>query len=77
MIFYSTQKRDAYMSRMGDRDTTCHWRSRCQGQPILTSPKLAGFTFPTLVIDGRYDMNVAPLRPLAGACHPRREGRLL
>jgi proline iminopeptidase len=25
------------------------------------SAKLAGFKFPTLVIDGRYDMNVAPL----------------
>ena len=25
------------------------------------TPNLAGFTFPTLVIAGRYDMNVAPL----------------
>ncbi|MGZ7094649.1 MAG: alpha/beta fold hydrolase, partial [Candidatus Angelobacter sp.] len=25
------------------------------------TPKLAGFHFPTLVINGRYDMNVAPL----------------
>ena len=25
------------------------------------APKLAGFQFPTLVITGRYDMNVAPL----------------
>lgn len=25
------------------------------------TPKLAGFTFPTLVLTGRYDMNVAPL----------------
>jgi proline iminopeptidase len=25
------------------------------------TPKLAGFKFPTLVITGRYDMNVAPL----------------
>ena len=29
--------------------------------PSRIIPKLAGFTFPTLIITGRYDMNVLPL----------------
>ena len=63
MIFYSPEKRDAYMSRMGDlgfEPAVGDAVEKATADLDLT-PKLAGFKFPTLVINGRYDMNVAPL----------------
>jgi len=63
MLFYSPEKRDAYMSRMGDlgyEPAVAQAVSRATADLDLTA-KLAGFQFPTLVITGRYDMNVAPL----------------
>lgn len=63
MIFYSPAKRDAYMSHMGDlgyEPAIARTISMSLGKMDL-EPKLAGFKFPTLVINGRYDMNVAPL----------------
>jgi proline iminopeptidase len=63
MIFYSPQKRDAYMSHMGDlgyEPAVGESVAKATADLGLTS-KLAGFKFPTLVINGRYDMNVAPL----------------
>jgi proline iminopeptidase len=63
MIFYSPEKRDAYMSRMGDlgfEPAVSQAVAKATADLDLT-PKLAGFQFPTLVINGRYDMNVAPL----------------
>jgi proline iminopeptidase len=63
MIFYSPEKRDAYMSRMGDlgyEPAVGEAVSKATADLDL-APKLAGFQFPTLVINGRYDMNVAPL----------------
>lgn len=63
MIFYSPEKRDAYMSKMGDlgfEPAVGEAVSKATADLNLTS-KLAGFQFPTLVINGRYDMNVAPL----------------
>ncbi len=63
MIFYSPAKRDAYMAHMGDlgfEPTVSDAVSKATADIDLT-PKLAGFRFPTLVLSGRYDMNVAPL----------------
>lgn len=63
MIFYSPEKRDAYMSKMGDlgfEPAVSEAVAKATADLDLTS-KLAGFKFPTLVITGRYDMNVAPL----------------
>jgi proline iminopeptidase len=63
MIFYSPEKRDAYMSQMGDlgyEPAVAEAVSKATADLNLTS-KLAGFRFPTLIITGRYDMNVAPL----------------
>lgn len=63
MIFYSPEKRDAYMSRMGDlgfEPAVAEAVSKATENLDLAS-KLGGFNFPTLVINGRYDMNVAPL----------------
>ena len=63
MIFYSPAKRDAYMANMGGlgyEPAVAHAISKATRDLDLT-PKLADFHFPTLVITGRYDMNVAPL----------------
>jgi proline iminopeptidase len=63
MIFYSPEKRDAYLAHMGDlgyEPAVARAISKATKDLDLT-PKLAGFHFPTLVITGRYDMNVAPL----------------
>jgi proline iminopeptidase len=63
MLFYSPEKRDAYMSRMGDLGqepavgAAVHEATR----DLDLTAKLADFKFPTLVINGRFDMNVAPL----------------
>src|SRR5260221_14772983 len=63
MIFYSPEKRDAYMSRMGDlgfEPAVSAAVGKATADLDLTD-KLPGFKFPVLVITGRYDMNVAPL----------------
>lgn len=63
MIFYSPAKRDAYMAKMGDlgyEPAVGEAISKATENLDLTG-KLAEFHFPTLVITGRYDMNVAPL----------------
>lgn len=63
MIFYSPEKRDAYMAHMGNigyEPAIAEAVSKAIGDLDLT-PKLAAFHFPTLVLNGRYDMNVAPL----------------
>ena len=63
MIFYSTRKRDAYMSHMGDlgyEPAVGEAVAKATANLDLTA-KLAGFKFPSRVINGRYNMNVAPL----------------
>jgi proline iminopeptidase len=63
MIFYSPEKRDAYMSHMGDLgfEPAVGQAVGNASADLDLSAKLAGFQFPTLVISGRFDMNVAPL----------------
>jgi proline iminopeptidase len=67
MIFYSPAKRDAYMAAfiaktgdLGYEPSVAIAVSKATENLNLT-PKLAGFHFPTLVITGRFDMNVAPI----------------
>ena len=63
MIFYSPQKRDAYMSRMGDlgyEPAVAQAVAKATADLDLAA-SIPDFKFPTLVITGRYDMNVAPL----------------
>jgi proline iminopeptidase len=63
MIFYSPEKRDAYMACMGDlgfEPAVSEAVSKATENLDLTQ-SLPGFHFPVLVITGRYDMNVAPL----------------
>jgi proline iminopeptidase len=63
MIFYSPQKRDAFMEHMGDLGFVPAVSAAVQQATadLDLTPKLADFRFPTLVITGRFDMNVAPL----------------
>jgi proline iminopeptidase len=62
-MFYSPDMRDAYLAHMGDLGFEPAVGSAVQQatENLDLSAKLGGFHFPTLVITGRYDMNVAPL----------------
>lgn len=63
MIFYSPEKRDEFIAKvgaMGFEPAVGDAVSKATEKIDLTAD-LAGFHFPTLVISGRYDMNVAPL----------------
>jgi proline iminopeptidase len=63
MLFYSEEKRDAYLAGakdLGYAPQISAAVSRAIAHVDLTA-QLAKFAFPTLVITGRYDMNVAPL----------------
>jgi proline iminopeptidase len=63
MLFYSEEKRDAYLAGakdLGYNPEVSAAVSRAIAKVDMTA-NLAKFTFPTMVITGRYDMNVAPL----------------
>lgn len=66
LIFYSLEQRDRYFQRVGPMRKLGF--EPAVGEAVGTdaakqdfTPQLAGFRFPTLVLAGRYDMNVAPL----------------
>jgi proline iminopeptidase len=63
MIFYSPEKRDAYMAKMGDLGFEPGvGQAVGQSAEVLDlTQAVAGFRFPVLVITGRWDMNVAPI----------------
>ena len=63
MLFHSPMKRDAFMARMGDlgHEPAIQDAVMAEIADIDLNPALGGFAFPTLVLIGRYDMNVAPL----------------
>ena len=66
LIFYSLEQRDRYFKlvgptrNLGFEVAVAEAVGKAASQQDYT-PKLGGFTFPTLVLTGRYDMNVAPL----------------
>ena len=62
-MFYSTEMRDAYLAHMGDLgfEPAVGGAVQKATENLDLTAKLADFKFPTLVITGRYDMNVAPL----------------
>lgn len=63
MIFYSPAKRDEYMRHMGElgfEPAVSEAVAKATGDLDLT-PRLATLHVPTLVLSGRYDMNVAPV----------------
>jgi proline iminopeptidase len=63
MLFYSEANRDAYLAGVKDLGSTPPVSAAVQKatRTLDLTPELPKFKFPTLVITGRYDMNVAPL----------------
>jgi proline iminopeptidase len=62
MLFYTPQARDAFMARSSSfvyrqKVNKAVWADL---QRFDLNPELANFKFPTLVVTGRYDFNVAP-----------------
>jgi proline iminopeptidase len=63
MLFYSPQKRDGFVAQAGDYHYNLQVNEAVNadlGRLDLT-PELAKFKMPTLVMTGRYDLNVAPV----------------
>ena len=62
MLFYSPEKRDAFIVKASSQ--TFHQEVQAailkDIEKIDLGPELAKFRFPTLVLTGRFDMNVAP-----------------
>lgn len=67
MMFWSTAHRDAYMAEAGDNLSKLGYEpsvGRAMSESVGThdfSADLPKFHCPTLVLNGRYDMNVGPL----------------
>lgn len=63
MIFYSPEKLAHYMANAPDLGfSPATAEAIAKANPTFDyTPALAKFNFPTLVLNGRYDMNVAPL----------------
>jgi proline iminopeptidase len=66
LLFYSLAQRDLYFKKLGSSrnlgfEADVAEAVTADALKADYTPKLAGFTFPTLVLTGRYDMNVAPL----------------
>lgn len=63
MIFYSPEKLAHYLSHMGDIGFVPNVAEAVStsAEALDLNPAAARFTCPTLVLTGRYDMNVAPL----------------
>lgn len=63
MLFYSTEHRDEFLSKMGN-DKEYREINRLVDQDVQRfdlNPEIAKFRFPVLVGCGRFDMNVAPV----------------
>jgi proline iminopeptidase len=63
MLFYSEQNRDTYLAGVKDLESVPQVSAAVQKatRTLDLTPELAKFKFPTMVITGRYDMNVTPL----------------
>jgi proline iminopeptidase len=63
MLFYSPDKRDAFLARFGDArfNRDVNHSINVDLARFDLNPELPKFRFPTLVGTGRYDMNVAPI----------------
>jgi proline iminopeptidase len=63
MIFYSPEKRDRYLAHMGDIGfvPSVAEAVSTSAEALDLNAAAGKFTCPTLVLTGRYDMNVAPL----------------
>jgi proline iminopeptidase len=63
MLFYSEEKRDAYLAKATDLGSAPQVGAAVNRaiRNLDLTPELPKFKFPALVITGRYDMNVAPI----------------
>ena len=63
MLFYSEANRDAYLAGVKDLESVPQVSVAVQKatRTLDLTPELPKFKFPTMVITGRYDMNVTPL----------------
>ena len=63
MIFYSPEKREAFLAQVGPGayNKEVNQKVTADLARFDLNPEIQKFLFPTLVITGRYDMNVAPL----------------
>jgi proline iminopeptidase len=63
MLFYSEANRDAYMAGVKDLESVPQVSTAVQKatKTLDLTQELPKFKFPTMVITGRYDMNVTPL----------------
>jgi proline iminopeptidase len=63
MLFYSEANRDAYLAGVKDLESVPQVSAAVQKatNTLDLTPELPKFKFPTMVITGRYDMNVTPL----------------
>lgn len=63
MLFYSPEKRDAALAQIGDAEENVQINESIVHDldHYDLNPELAKYRFPTLVMTGRYDMNVAPV----------------
>jgi proline iminopeptidase len=63
MLFYSAEKRDAFVAQMGPGAFRKNvFQALIADLPRFDlNPEIAKFKFPVIVMSGRYDINVAPL----------------
>jgi proline iminopeptidase len=63
MLFYSPEKRDAALAKMADVDENVEVNETIEHdlERFDLNPELAKYNFPTMVMTGRYDINVAPV----------------
>ena len=62
MLFYSREKRDAFLTHVSEYHYTQAVNQAIENDlhRFDLNPELSKFSFPTLVVTGRYDFNVAP-----------------
>jgi proline iminopeptidase len=63
ILFYSEANRDAYLAGVKDLESVPQVSAAVQkaAKTLDLTPELPKFKFPTMVITGRYDMNVTPV----------------
>jgi proline iminopeptidase len=63
MLFYSEANRDAYLAGVKDLGSEPQVSAAVQKatRTLDLTPELPKFRFPTMVITGRFDMNVTPV----------------
>jgi proline iminopeptidase len=63
MLFYSSEKRDAALAKLTDVAVNVEVNETIEHdlERFDLNPELPKYSFPTMVMTGRYDINVAPV----------------